>query len=342
MLLSAALLVLMQNPSTAASVWGSVLERYAAEKPGFLKETNVDNSGIAFNWSLGVALSAENALAKLNPENIPRLRNRLEAAMTYWNPVGPYAGFDVLPGPPFPNDRYYDDNAWMVMALVEGYEITGEERWLNQAKQALRYVMSGEDSTLGGGIYWREIDKPSKNTCSNGPAAAASLAVYEHTREQSLLEDAKRIYGWTKKHLQDPRDHLYWDAIGKDGRINQTKWSYNSALMLRAAKQLSEIAPGEGYDKDAELLEAACIHRWVKEDGSIDDELPFAHLLFENLDPNIFDAERAIGALLRGRDDTGNFGRRWGVSPSTGPRKLIDQASASRALAMYELNQSIK
>ena len=308
--------------------------RYLDAKSGYYVESDTEKFP-CYNWGVGVTLSALNASASLNEWSLPGLRSYLDKADRYWNPEGPVPGYDVQPNKSKNQDRYYDDNAWMVMALVESYEITGNKRWLKRAQQSLDHVLSGEDDKLGGGIYWKEREKTSKNTCSNGPAAAACLAVFKHVHDHKLLDKAKSIYAWTNSRLLAP-DGLYWDNINLSGRIDKTQWSYNSALMLRTAKALAEKTHEAKYQKDAENLEAACIKRWVKSDGTIDDELQFSHLLFENLDPKRFESKKSIQKLLAGRSREGFFGTRWGKT-SVGKHQLIHQASAIRALAIYEL-----
>lgn len=311
-------------------------ESYFNAKTGYYKEERGKNDK-CFNWTLGILISAQNALARLDSANVPKLEATLEKAVTYWNPTGPVGGFDVLPGPPHPNDRYYDDNAWMVMSLVESYEVTKNERWLHRAEDALKFVLSGGDDKLGGGIYWRESDKASKNTCSNGPAAAACLAVYQYTHDAKLLDRAKSIYAWTKTNLQDPKDGLYFDNKNLEGKIGRTKWSYNSALMLRSARALFEATGQAEYKSDFETLQDASIKHWVKEDGSISDELQFAHLLFENLDPSKFDAKKSIERLQALKRDDGFYPKRWSSTKPEEIDKLIIQVSALRAFATYDV-----
>ena len=85
-------------------------------------------------------------------------------------------------------------------------------------------------------------------------------------------------------------DGLYFDSLKLDAKIDKKKWTYNSALMLRSARQLYWATKSEQYKLDFEHLQIACLKRWVKPDGAIDDELQFAHLLFENLEPGAFRA----------------------------------------------------
>lgn len=331
--------MIVSAPTSISDLYDSIRSRFEISGGSFLAESLGGDSNPnqpMFNWGIGVTLSAENALTRLDPSRKSRLVKTLEMCEKYWNPAGPVGGFDVVPGPPFPKDRYYDDNAWMVMAYVESYEILGDKKWLARAEEALHYVLSGEDEKLGGGIYWRESDKASKNTCSNGPSAAACLAVYRHTRSTKLLVTAQRLYDWTKLKLLDASDGLYFDNLTLDGKVEKTKWSYNAALMLRTARELHSLTQNQEYGRDADKLEAASIERWVKADGTIDDELQFSHLLFENLSPARFDAQKCIDRLLSAGRKDGLFGHRWGQAPGA-KNGMIIQASAIRALAVHQL-----
>jgi hypothetical protein len=334
MLVPSLLLLMTRQAADPVVLMKWVDGAYLDVKSGYYIESNIDRFP-TYNWGIGVLISAQKSVAKLDPYYRKVLESSLEKVETYWNPQGPVSGFDVQPNKTSEQDRYYDDNAWMVMALVESYEITKNSKWLNRAEAALTYVLSGEDDKLRGGIYWKEREKISKNTCPNAPSAAACLAVYSKNQNPNLLKKAEQIYAWTKNNLQAP-DGLYWDNIKLDGTVEKTKWSYNSALMLRTAKELSRFTKQPTYQQDADRLEAACIKQWVKADGTINDELQFAHLLFENLDPKKFDTKRCIKKMLEGRDAEGFFGNRWG-KPSKGKHQILHQASAIRAIATYEL-----
>ncbi|MDX2065275.1 MAG: glycoside hydrolase family 76 protein [Fimbriimonadaceae bacterium] len=289
----------------------------------------------AFNWSVGVVLSAYASAAELDPTLRPGLVQFADAVHVYWNDAGPVAGYDVLPAPK-PVDRYYDDNAWMVMALVETYEVTRETRFLDRAEASLRYVLSGEDDVLDGGIYWRESDKASKNTCSNAPAAAACLAVAKYRNAAALRAKATALYAWCRTKLRDPSDGLYWDSIDRAGRVETTKWSYNSALMLRTARELGLA--------EADELAKAAYRKWVEpETHLVRDEAQFAHLLYENLIPH----RRALGwdpgkalAGIRANPD-GWYPKRWDATTFGNERReLIHQVSYARATHVWARTQT--
>ncbi|MBS1711538.1 MAG: hypothetical protein JSS71_07440 [Armatimonadetes bacterium] len=326
-------------PPDPTEMYEVVCRQFASHRTGYFRESigsGSDPDAVMFNWGLGVVLSAENALARLDPSRKPRLVLVISMAETYWNPQGPVPGFDVNPGPPFPEDRYYDDNAWMAMALVESYEVTGDRHCLELAGKAIDYCLSGLDRSLGGGIYWRENHKESKNTCSNGPTAAACLAVYRHTKEPRLLAAAQDIYAWTKKNLQDPKTHLFWDNMRQDGSVDKTFWSYNTALMIRAAKGLAQATGQSRFGEDAAVMQRAAMAKWLKPAGVIDDETQFAHLLFENLDPGSFDYRQYAATLAASRNNEGLFGTRWGQRAGS-KSQMLHQAAAIRALAVAEL-----
>lgn len=307
-------------------------------------KVNQPPSEPSYTWGVGVLVSALNAAAKVDSRFYGVLEQTIEDTRSYWNPKGPVAGYDVHPMPK-PMDRYYDDNEWMVLALVDSSKITGEQKYLRYAKETFAYVLSGLDSKLGGGVYWRETEKTSKNTCSNGPAAAAALALFDATKDSSYLKAAVDIYGWTKANLRDPDDGLYWDNINLKGRVERTKWSYNTALMLRSATELYRFTKKRGYADDACEMQKASLAKWVDPDGSLRDDGKFVHLLLENwirtfrVVPGAADPTEAIQKGLTrlhdlSRDSLGHYGNRWDKTPIDGPYspfKLIDQASAARA-----------
>ncbi|RYG38203.1 hypothetical protein EON81_04335 [bacterium] len=296
----------------------------------------------AFNWGVGVWLSALNAAARVDKKFDAPLREYADATWVYWNDKGPVPGYDVLPGPK-PVDRYYDDNAWMVLSLVETYEHLGDKKYLDWAKLSLKYVLSGEDDKLGGGIYWRESDRgDSKNTCSNAPSTAAALAVWTHTKDGALLAKTREIYGWTYRTLRDPEDGLMWDAIKHDGKIDKTKWSYNTALMIRTAAELYKATGREVYRRQALEFEAAAVKRWFDPTtGALKDGGRFGHLLTESFlyrqelapsaDTKAVDASKKAMEWLEanGKKD-GWYSAEWYKPKFDENPELIDQASVAR------------
>jgi hypothetical protein len=296
-------------------------------------------SGPCFNWGTGVWLSALNAAAKLDDKYKPWLKEYADASHVYWNAKGPVPGYDVLPGPK-DVDRYYDDNAWMVMALVETYEVLKDPKYLNWADEALKFVLSGWDEKLGGGIYWREAEKTSKNTCSNAPSAAACLAVGKYRRHAELTDWAIKIMRWTNDNLRDPVDGLYWDAKTLEGKIGEMKWTYNTGLAIRSWMTMPRISR---LDQGAvtQTIQASQ-DKWFDADtGAAKDDGKFAHLWLEALLIARPTDTAIVGKVVKAldflhskvRNPDGRYGNRWERPAKSlqGKFALIDQASAARA-----------
>jgi hypothetical protein len=272
----------------------------------------------AFNWGVGVMLSALNAAATYDDKYKSWLKEYTEATRIYWN----QGGYDVLPVPK-PRDRYYDDNAWMALALIETYEVLGEKRHLDWARGALEFALSGESPQ--GGIFWRESDKASRNTCSNGPTAFACLRMYALTGDQKWRDRAKRLVAWTREHLEDPADGLFWDALGNDGRTDKTKWSYNTALMLRAMHAIGE--PGV-----AKAMEASKA-RWLV-DGRLTGPGRFGHLLLEawaEIEGKQPEHVLALRRAWEARNARGHLPPDWSKVDVPENPELLDQAAFVRA-----------
>jgi uncharacterized protein YyaL (SSP411 family) len=304
----------------------------------------------AFNWSVGVWLSALVSAAQADATLIPFVQKYAIATRAYWNPLPPVAGYDVLPGPK-DVDRYYDDNEWMVMALADLARLTKDESIWQDAERAMTYALSGLDSKLGGGIYWRESDRiATKNTCSNAPAVAALISLYRHDHRPERLKQAAEIYDWTYSKLRDPADDLMWDAIRADGSVEKTKWSYNTALMIRSAAELHELTNRPIYQTQLRRFMRSSIRHWFEPgSGKMKDEGKFAHLLLESwqiaakIDDELAGEVAPVVEKVRARLRTsanadGWYGPRWDTDPKLiAEPALIDQASVARAL-LFRMN----
>ena len=141
---------------------------------------------------------------------------------------------------------YYDDNAWVCIQLLFGYQNLGDRSLLAAAKDNLEFLWSGWDDTLGGGIYWSS-GFTSKNTCANAPSAIAFLLAYQITGDETYLDRGRQIYDWTNRTLR--RNDLFDDCIALNGNVDRWNGAYNQATMIYAGSLLYEIT-GDGtcYD----------------------------------------------------------------------------------------------
>lgn len=156
------------------------------------------------------------------------------------------------------SDRFYDDNVWLGIDFCDVYENTKDDKFLNKAKLIWKFIESGTDENLGGGIYWCEQKKESKNTCSNAPGAVFAFKLFEATGDSTYFDLGKTLYEWTKKELQDPSDFLYFDNISLDSKIGKAKYAYNSGQMMQAAALLYKLTKQKKYLVEAQNIAKSC------------------------------------------------------------------------------------
>lgn len=146
---------------------------------------------------------------------------------------------------------YYDDDVWVVLEFINAYGLLDDSYWLSQAEGTAEFCYSGWDDQLGGGVYWKEDDKSSKNTCINAPLALASCELYNATGNSYYLDWAKKLYDWTKDTLLDESDNTFWDNINVNGTVDKAKYTYNTGNMIASAAALYRITGDNAYLTDA-------------------------------------------------------------------------------------------
>lgn len=156
------------------------------------------------------------------------------------------------------SDRFYDDNVWLGIDFTDVYTLTKEAKYLQKAQLIWNFIESGMDNNLGGGIYWCEQKKESKNTCSNAPGSVLALKLFKATKDSTYFVKGQHLYEWTKANLQDSTDYLYFDNIALDGKIGKAKFAYNSGQMMQSAALLYQLTGDKNYLTDAQNIARAC------------------------------------------------------------------------------------
>lgn len=156
------------------------------------------------------------------------------------------------------SDRFYDDNVWLGIDFTDTYQLTKNKKYLDKATQIWNFIESGTDDLLGGGIYWCEQKKESKNTCSNAPGSVFALKLFKATNDSTYFKKGKALYEWTKENLQDSTDFLYFDHIRLDGKIGKAKFAYNSGQMMQSAALLYQLTKDPVYLEEAQNIAREC------------------------------------------------------------------------------------
>ncbi|NVN19086.1 hypothetical protein GUA46_12100 [Muricauda sp. HICW] len=250
----------LSHKEKAKAVYDMIQSLY--KKENLYKENFPSQSGdpaYSYLWPYVGMLTAGNVLYELGYDRsiLDKEFSGLEAYYDDRNVLPTYQAAPVTEGQ---TDHYYDDSAIVAMELIKAYELTGDAFYLNRAKTVTEFIMSGEDSRMGGGLYWFEAES---TNCTGGAncmkaantsayAAYVTSKMYQLTNESQYRTFAERVYEWNYNTLRDPSDNLYWNDINiATEQINTTKWTYNAALMIMAGVNLYEISDDQEYLNEA-------------------------------------------------------------------------------------------
>ncbi|MFZ1175776.1 MAG: glycoside hydrolase family 76 protein [Mycobacterium sp.] len=146
-------------------------------------------------------------------------------------------------------NNYYDDMAWLALALERAARIAGVQRRRALPKLADQFVKAWVPED-GGGIPWRKQDQ-FFNVPANGPAGIF-LARYG-----DRLKRAGQMADWIDRTLIDPETHLVFDGI-KAGSLVRAQYTYCQGVVLGLE---TELAARTGAEVRAR--HAARVHRLV-------------------------------------------------------------------------------
>jgi len=146
-------------------------------------------------------------------------------------------------------NNYYDDMAWLALALERADRIAGVTRRRALPKLCDQFVKAWVPED-GGGIPWRKQDQ-FFNAPANGPAGIF-LARYG-----DRLKRAEQMADWIDRTLIDPETHLVFDGI-KGGSLVRAQYTYCQAVVLGLETELAART-----DAVVRARHAARVHRLV-------------------------------------------------------------------------------
>ncbi|HEY9334886.1 MAG TPA: glycoside hydrolase family 76 protein [Kribbella sp.] len=214
---------------------------------------------------------------------------RLAAYEFYWNAGTTPTGYDSYVRPPNGQggDKFYDDNEWIGLNLIQRFKRTGDRAALARAKEIFALVVHGWDTDpahpCAGGVYWTQAPwSQDRNTVSNGPGAELGAHLYLLTRDKSYLTWAQRMYQWAQTCMLAPNG-LYWDHIDLAGTIEKTQWSYNQGVMLGAGVLLFKATGDARYLRDAKSVANASLAFYNTPEILAKNGAAFNSIWFKNL-----------------------------------------------------------
>lgn len=184
------------------------------------------------------------------------IRDVVSGLEAYYDPKGfAYNAWLTYPGN---NDKYYDDNAWAIVALVDAFDATGVAAYRDRAAEIMqRFILGGWDSTgEPGGMRWgtdpTKANTSDKTACSTSGAALAAFRLARcGIRRDYYLRWGREALEWVMTHMRDT-DGLIRDGLRPPAwTIVETKWTYNTGVPIHAFVEHYRLT------KEPESLETA-------------------------------------------------------------------------------------
>ncbi len=208
-------------------------------------------------------------------------------------------------------ENVYDDQQWLIRELIEAYELTGVESYLEKAEYLAEYVIDGWDTTLDsdgvehGGIVWGP-GYYTKHSCSNGPFISPLVRLSEiyggksdevtyryigenkarltrqMKKSEYYLMYAKKVYAFQRSHLYRRSDGVYWDMLGAKG-WGGDNIAYETVGGVKYRAHNEEESPtgvSYSYNSGTMLSGAADLYRATGEQAYLDDMKNLASAAF--------------------------------------------------------------
>jgi predicted small secreted protein len=239
-------------------------------------------------------------------------------------------------------DRYYDDNAWIAKDLMELYNLTNDQLYINKAKMLLKFILETGKCPSGGIRFHEKQSVPGHEdydtyaVFATAPTAITCLKVYEITAEQYYFDEGKTLYEDTKKRG--------W-KIGPGAR------GYENAVVMQTAIMLYKITGKEQYLHDAQNIGYAMETHYIDWEshrlneaakwGGHDMTDAYVNMYEVDPDPDWLNIAAGYLTFLQENcpDSDGLYPIGWNdVSKTSERNDLLSQASAASAFTKMSLS----
>ncbi|WP_091672135.1 glycoside hydrolase family 76 protein [Amycolatopsis marina] len=268
---------------------------YDPERSLYLEEyPRTGGNPWSYVWPFSQAMIATQVLAGLpavGHRYAGDVADRYRALELYWNDTTEPPGYDSYLRPPLGQggDKFYDDNEWNALGLIQRHYMTegGDQAALDRAAEIFDLVVFGWDTDpdhpCPGGVFWTQADwSTDRNTVSNGPGAEVGLHLYLITGDEYYLDWALRMYEWVRGCLLAPNG-LYWDNIRLDGSIWEAQFSYNQGVMIGAGVLLYRATGEVRYLEQARSTASTALAYYAENERYFAQPARFHAIFFSNL-----------------------------------------------------------
>ncbi|MBN2064332.1 MAG: discoidin domain-containing protein [Sedimentisphaerales bacterium] len=296
-----------------------------------------------YAWGHGILLSAVVGAARVDNSYLAEAENLADLIHSnFWCSSG--GGYNASRGGC--GDRYSDDSAWIVLAMLELYEINGNVKYLNNAINCTNYIMTCENDLAtapGGGIRWHESNTCGTRMCSTAPVILCNIMLYQATGQSVYLDNTLRLYNWCNAYGMRDSLGIYYEGT-KDGCsiIDYVQLGYDTAPILQAVIRLYQATGDEQYLTEAQRVAHAMVSRFVKADTHYlkangkwcGHNMTDALVDLYEVDGDQYWLDVAAGYLEYLRNNClfdGLYSEYWDDTTAPGSTDIIDHAAVARS-----------
>jgi hypothetical protein len=243
------------NAERAVAAYNAMQQAmYVSNGTGLYRESAPwSGNPYSYVWPFSRALLGTLALAGV-PDNLlanqsfgQAAQDRLDGLAKYWDGSGRRPAYASYVTPPLGGggDKYYDDNAWIALALIQQYRM-GLSTSLTRVEQLFTFAQHGwkSDPTapMPGGVFWVEqgighgLTNHDRGAGATAGSAEVGLHIAELTGSNSVVPEAEEMVNWVNQHLDSSRTGHgpFLNVVRRDGSIDTNVWSYNQGVMIGA------------------------------------------------------------------------------------------------------------
>ncbi|KAM0340500.1 hypothetical protein ACHAPU_010488 [Fusarium lateritium] len=168
-------------------------------------------------------------------------------------------------------NEFYDDEGWWALAWIRASDATGDEQYLETAKDIFNDMQTGTGTSCGG-IRWKKEGE--EGSGYNAAIAnelyltvAASLA-RRVPGNSTYLDIAKKQWNWFSDSGLINEKGLINDGLTSDCKNNGLQtWSYNQGVILGGLVELRLATGDTAYTDNAHKIAHAAIKELANDDG---------------------------------------------------------------------------
>jgi hypothetical protein len=232
--------------------------------------------------------------------------DRLAGLSHYWDSTASGPGYDSEPLPPYGPGaaKYYDDQAWVGLALAQDYALSGNQSALAGAQSVFSFVYPGGWASTWafepGGIYWTQqgsglgLTNHDRTTTSTVPNAELALLLARLDPAEAPAYEAAgaTIYGWADHYLYNVAGNpnfepsepaLMFDKVRGDTHIDTTIRTYNQGAMIAAAVRMYQDTGQPSYLQQAEAIAAIALRTFNESFYTAEQPAAFDVIFFRAL-----------------------------------------------------------